>query len=75
MAMSRSLLGELLELSPAERIQLAEDLWDSIEPDEMPTLTTEQKQETERRYAEHIRNPARASKWADVKARLLARYR
>jgi len=75
MAMSRSLLGELLELSPAERIQLAEDLWDSIEPDEMPTLTTEQKQETERRYAEHIRNPARASKWEDVKARLLARYR
>jgi len=53
--MTRSLLAELLELSPAERIQLAEDLWDSIEPDEMPTLTTEQKQETERRYAEHIR--------------------
>ena len=73
--MTRSLLDELLELSPAERIQLAEDLWDSIEPEEMPPLTTEQMQETERRYGEHMRNPGRASKWEDVKVRLLARHR
>ena len=73
--MTRSVLDELLELSPAERIQLAEDLWDSIEPEEMPPLTPEQQQETERRYAEHVRNPARASRWEDVKARLLARFK
>jgi len=73
--MTRSLLDELLELSPAERIQLAEDLWDSIEPKEMPPLTEEQKHDIERRYAEHVRNPGRASSWTDVKARLLARYR
>jgi putative addiction module component (TIGR02574 family) len=73
--MNKSLLKELLELTPAERIELAEDLWDSIEAEEMPPLTVEQRQETERRYAEHVRNPGRASNWEDVKARLLARYK
>jgi putative addiction module component (TIGR02574 family) len=65
-AITRSLLNELLELSPEERIQLAEDLWDSIEPEEMPPPTAEQIQEAERRYADHLRQP---------EARLLARYR
>jgi putative addiction module component (TIGR02574 family) len=73
--MNKALLKELLQLTPAERIQLVEDLWDSIEPGEMPALTAEQKQEIERRYAEHVRDPGRASKWEDVKARLLARYK
>ena len=48
--MNKALLTELLELTPAERIQLAEDLWDSIAPEEMPTLTDEQQQEIGRRY-------------------------
>jgi hypothetical protein len=43
--MKKSLLKELLELTPAERIELAGDLWDSIEPHEMPALTLEQEQE------------------------------
>ncbi|MGZ8300892.1 MAG: addiction module protein [Rhodoplanes sp.] len=73
--MNKSLLKELLELSAAERIELAEELWDSIEPEEMPPLTAEQEQEVERRYAEHVRNPGRASNWDDVRARLLARYK
>ena len=71
--MDKSLLKELLELTPAERIELAEDLWDSIEPQEMPPPTDGQKQEFERRYAEHVRDPESASKWDDVKKRLLAR--
>jgi putative addiction module component (TIGR02574 family) len=71
--MNKSLLKELLELTPAERIKLAQDLWDSIEPHEMTALTLEQEQEFERRYAEHIRNPESASEWDDVKKRLLAR--
>jgi putative addiction module component (TIGR02574 family) len=74
-ATSEALLAELLRLSPAERIQLAEDLWDSIEPEELPPLTAEQMAECERRYAEHLRDPGSASSWEDVKARLLARYR
>ena len=73
--MNKALLQELLELTPAERMELAEELWDSIEPEDMPPLTPEQKQEIERRYAEHCQHPERASKWEDVKARLLARYK
>jgi putative addiction module component (TIGR02574 family) len=73
--MNKSLLKELLQLTPAERIELAADLWDSIEPGELPPLTSEQIEECERRYAEHMRDPSSASKWEDVKARLLARYR
>ena len=64
-----------MELTPAERLDLAEELWDSVEPREMPPLTKEQKQELDRRYAEHLRDPTRASKWEDVEARLLARYK
>jgi putative addiction module component (TIGR02574 family) len=71
--MNKSMLKELLELTPAERIELAESLWDSIEPHEMPRLTLEQQQEIERRYAEHVRNPEQASDWDDVRKRLLAR--
>ncbi len=73
--MNKSVLKELLELTPEERIELAEDLWDSIEPEKMPPLTAEQKQEIERRYTEHVRDPERGSTWEDVKTRLLARYR
>jgi putative addiction module component (TIGR02574 family) len=73
--MNKALLQQLLELTPEERIELAEDLWDSVEADEMPPLTPEQKQEVERRYAELINEPEKGLKWEDVKARLLARYR
>jgi putative addiction module component (TIGR02574 family) len=73
--MNKALLKELLELTPEERIELAEELWDSIEPRDMPPLTPEQKQELDRRYAEHLRDPSQASKWEDVKARLVARYK
>jgi putative addiction module component (TIGR02574 family) len=72
--MNKALLKELLELSPADRLQLVEDLWDSIEPGDLAPLTDEQKQEIERRYADHVANPTKSSKWEDVKARLLARY-
>lgn len=50
--------AELLKLSVPERIQLAEDLWDSIaaEPDALP-LTDSQRAGIERRLAEHERDP------------------
>src|SRR5258708_828224 len=68
--MNKSLLKELLELTPAERIELAQDLWERNEAEEIPPLTVDQKPEAERRYAEHVRNPEAASRWDDVKARL-----
>jgi putative addiction module component (TIGR02574 family) len=72
--MNKVVLAELMELTPAERIELAEDLWDSIAPEDLPPLTTEQQQEIERRMAEHARDPSRAFSWEEVKARLWARF-
>ena len=69
------LWAELMELTPQERVELVHDLWDSIEPTEQPALTQEQKDEIDRRYAEHLRDPSSALRWEDVRARLLARYK
>jgi putative addiction module component (TIGR02574 family) len=73
--MNEALVAELLKLSPAERIQLAEDLWDSVaaQPESLPPLTDEQRQEVERRIAEHARDPGSALGWEDVRARLWSR--
>jgi putative addiction module component (TIGR02574 family) len=39
--MKETVIAELLKLSPAERIQLAEDLWDSVaaQPESLPALS------------------------------------
>jgi len=73
--MIKALWDELMKLSPAERIQLAQDLWDSITPEEMPPLTPEQIEEMERRLAEHEKDPGSAVPWEEVRARLWARYK
>ena len=73
--MNKALLKELLELTPAERLELVEELWDSIPPQDMPPATAEQKQEIERRYEALVRDPSRGSKWEDVRARLWAKYK
>ncbi|WP_236234920.1 addiction module protein, partial [Pseudomonas tohonis] len=43
----------LLKLPPAERIQLAEDLWDSVaaHPENLPPLTDEERREIDQRLA------------------------
>jgi putative addiction module component (TIGR02574 family) len=73
--MNKPLLMELFQLSPAERIQLAEDLWDSVAaaPEAMPPLTEAQRAEIDRRLAGHVVDPASAVIWDDVRARLWSR--
>jgi putative addiction module component (TIGR02574 family) len=58
-------------LSVAERIQLAEDLWDSIleQQEEIP-LTEAQKQELDRRLENYQKNPTTGSNWEDVKKKI-----
>ncbi len=70
-----NLLAELFRLSPAERIQLAEDLWDSVAAGnaEPPQLSDGERAEIERRLADHLRNPSSAAAWPDVRARLWSR--
>jgi putative addiction module component (TIGR02574 family) len=66
---------DLLRLSVADRIQLVEDLWDSIaaEAAELP-FTEEEWAEIQRRRAEHALNPASAIPWEEVRARLHRRF-
>jgi putative addiction module component (TIGR02574 family) len=62
---------EISQLSIAERIQLAEDLWDSIldRQDEIE-LDLAQQQELDRRLAQHRQDPNAGSSWETVKQRL-----
>ncbi|MEJ1936822.1 addiction module protein [Nostoc sp. NIES-2111] len=59
---------EISQLSVAERIQLAEDLWDSIleQQEEIP-LSAAQQQELDRRLESYKKNPASGSTWEEVK--------
>ncbi|MFN6529539.1 addiction module protein [Nostoc sp. ChiSLP03a] len=62
---------DISELSIAERIQLAEDLWDSIleQQEELPSSSTQQ-QELDRRLENYKKNPTTGSSWEEVKKRL-----
>jgi len=61
-------ISEILQLSIAERIQLAEDIWDSIAafPEAVP-LTNEQKQELDRRLQAYAQNPDEGISWDELK--------
>lgn len=70
--MARVSASDLLHLSVAERIQLAEELWDSVaEHPEQIVLTDEQRAELERRLAELDENPEAGESWENVKTRIL----
>jgi len=67
-------VSDVLDLTPVERIQLAEDIWDSVAaaPDAV-LLTAAQKKELDRRLTAYRQNPDAGSPWAEVKQRILAR--
>ena len=60
----------LFKLPVAERLQLVEDLWDSIARDSDPPISDEIRQELKRRQAEFDADPGSAIPWEDVKKRL-----
>jgi putative addiction module component (TIGR02574 family) len=62
---------DILALSVSKRIQLVEEIWDSIatEPETVP-LTGSQRQELDRRKREHRLDPSAAKSWQEVRARL-----
>lgn len=66
------LLPAIHNLSVAERIQLVEDIWDSLaaESPEALQLTPAQKDEVNRRLASHDRDPAVAVPWSEVRESL-----
>ena len=72
--MRRELVAQLLELTPAERLDLIGELWDSLGPDDLPPLTKDQIEEMERRLAEHRADPGSALSWEEVRAELRSRF-
>ena len=64
----------VLSLSITERIQLVEDIWDSIaETPEAASLTDEQKAELDRRLESYRLNPNEGSSWDVVRERIGSR--
>jgi len=62
-------------LSPAEKLQLVEDLWDDLAatPEAVPVHDW-QKAELERRKANLRNNPASGLTWEEVQRRVRSRY-
>ena len=62
---------DISKLTVAERIQLAEDLWDSVAADtgDLP-LTATQAAELDRRLAELARDPGAGETWDVVRERI-----
>ena len=66
--------ADVLNLSVPERIQLVEDIWDSIaEVPEEVGLTEEQKAELNRRLDAYHLNPDEGSPWGVVRERIRSR--
>ena len=65
----------VFDLSPPEKLQLVEDLWDDLaaSPDEVP-IHEWQKEELARRKANLTSRPASGLSWEEVKGRIRSRY-
>jgi putative addiction module component (TIGR02574 family) len=67
-------VSEILQLSVAERIQIVEDIWDSIsESPESLALTEAEKAELDRRLAGYEKNPDEGIEWETLKKNLSTR--
>lgn len=67
-------LADLLKLPADDRVQIAIALWESLTEVERDTafeLTDDHRAELDRRWAEHLRDPASAVPWSDVRRKLL----
>ena len=62
---------QVFELTLSEKLQLLEDLWDSIAqvPEQIPVLDW-QKEELAKRKAAYLQNPNSGSSWEAVKDRI-----
>lgn len=66
-----TLISDAMSLSVSERIELVEDLWDSIaEVPENVELTEEQKLILEERLESYHKKPESGSPWEEVKKRI-----
>lgn len=69
--MSTLAKADVLSLSVSERIQLVEDIWDTItEVPEAVWLSNEQKAELDTRLDAYHQNPENGSPWGMVRERI-----
>ncbi len=61
--------NQIDSLSAAEKIELLDALWESLEADEVP-LTEAQRAELDYRIARHEQNPSDVIPWEQVRAGL-----
>lgn len=68
-------VSSVFNLSPSEKFQLVEDLWDDLAatPDAVPVHDW-QKEELDRRKANLLKNPATGLSWEEVQQRIRSRY-
>ena len=68
-------VDSVFDLSPPEKLQLVEDLWDDLAsvPAEVP-IHDWQKEELARRKANLMSHPATGLSWDEVKRRVRSRY-
>jgi putative addiction module component (TIGR02574 family) len=65
---------ELFDLPIPERLDLVEDLWDSIAADsEALPVTAEQREELDKRIAAGERDGFSGDSWTDVRSRIIQR--
>jgi len=56
-------------LSAADRLQLVEDIWQTLSPEDVP-LTDAQRDELDARLEAYAADPSAGSSWEDVRNRL-----
>lgn len=69
--MSKNPHFDFSHLTVEERVQLAQDLWDSIPPEAYFPITEEQRAELDRRLEEIERNPDEGLPWEVVEAAVM----
>lgn len=70
-----SATSSIFDLSPSEKLQLVEDLWDDLAANaEAIPIHDWQKEELARRKANLIGNPASGLTWEEVKRRVRSCY-
>ena len=65
----------VFDLSPSEKLQLVEDLWDDLAttPDAIPVHAWQQ-EELDQRKENLLRNPGSGVTWAEVQRRVRSHY-
>jgi putative addiction module component (TIGR02574 family) len=68
-------MTSIFDLSPSEKLQLVEDLWDDLAatPEDVPVHDW-QKEELARRKANLLKNPASGLSWEELKRRVRNPY-